>query len=110
MGMHKAVVGLAGVLVGLTALCGCAASTGTVTGVVRGYGGFNGTMNGAPMAGQQVRFQGSDGALTTVTSDEDGRFTASLSPGDYTLVCNDRPHVAVTAGQIVTMDCGEEVP
>ena len=55
-GGHKAGVGVAGALVGVVAVCGSAASTGTFTEVVRGYGGFGGTMNGAPMAGQPVGF------------------------------------------------------
>jgi hypothetical protein len=93
-----------------------ASTTGTLTGVVRMYGG---PLN--PQTGKQA-LKGSPGPDWTVKvlsgartvaegkSDAAGRFRFDLAPGRYTLACGHEPRVIVVVGQTVSVDCDVPVP
>lgn len=84
---------------------------GSVTGVVHLDGGPTADATGQPVntsqpaAGQDVVIVDEHQHRTTVTSDATGRFSLSLPPGTYTLMCGPMPHFTVTAGQTVNVDC-----
>lgn len=90
-------------------LAGCAAPEGVVTGIVRGSGGFSGTMNREPMPGATVYMKDSQGKVISVTSDSEARYSLSLPPGQYTLMCYGHPAITVTAGVTLMLDCDTEV-
>ena len=89
----------------LVLLSGCSSSGhGTLTGVVRGYGGFGAT--GQPMPRQDFDIEDESGNRVTLESDDEGNFTASLTPGKYTMRCGSGGHeFTVEAQQTVALDC-----
>ncbi len=96
---------LAGALC-IAVLTGCGWVThGTVTGVVRGYGGPSSATDGRPMPNQDFVIEDDHGNRTTVTSDADGRFSVSLAPGKYVMRCGTGHDLTVEARQTVTLDC-----
>ena len=87
-------------------LSGCTLITnGTVTGVVRGYGGFDSSHDGRLMPNQDIVIEDEHGTRTTVTSDGDGIYSVPLAPGNYTLRCGTGHAVTIEARQTVTLDC-----
>lgn len=90
----------------LAVLSGCGwATNGTVSGVLRGYGGFSSANDGKPMANQEFVIEDDQGNRTSVTSDADGNFSVSLAPGKYRMLCGSGHEVIVVARQTVTLDC-----
>ena len=95
---------------------GASATTGTVTGVVRMYGGpmnpktGKQTLNGSPGANWPVTVLAHGRSVAVDTSDAAGRFRFHLAPGSYTLACAPERHVVITAGQTVSVDCDVAVP
>src|ERR1700683_4553647 len=80
-----------------------AQTTGTVRGRMSGP-------SGAVIPNASVQFSG-DGVTQTVKTDGQGRFTANLPPGTYTVqasatgfVTFNRPDVSVASGQASTLD------
>ena len=95
---------------GLVAACS-SGSTGVVSGVVHVHGGPSGPPTGQPVntgqptGGQEVVVVDQHQNRTTVTSDASGRYSLSLPPGRYTLMCGSMPQFTVTVGQTVILDC-----
>ena len=93
-----------------------AATTGTLTGLVRMYGGpmnpQNGkqALNGSPGPDWTVRVLSGSQTVAEAKSDAAGKFRFSLTPGRYTLACGQEPSVIVVAGQTVSVDCDVPVP
>jgi hypothetical protein len=113
----------------LTTVTGCAAtlsrptgssgaSTGTLIGTVRTYGGpqINATpaADGRPNAGLVVRFERDGQTVRSATTDGTGRFTVTLPAGDYAVdACGwGKPtdHVTIPVGSIGTHDFRCDVP
>jgi hypothetical protein len=91
-------------------------AAGVVSGIVRGYGGPastdkpGGAQTGQPLSRQDVTFVDAQGNQITVTAGTDGRYSASLKPGTYTMLCGVQPQVDVSAGKSVTLDCDMTIP
>ncbi len=99
------------------------ATTGTISGVVRLYGGPYGpvvepggqtrtgqALNGNPGPNEQFFVSSASGERFSAKSNAQGNFSLTLSPGSYTLECSQRPTVTVSAGTTVQQDCGLPVP
>ena len=93
-------------------VAGCAATPhGEVTGIARAYGGpldpttSTSVQTGQPAPAHDVTFVDDKGNRTTATSDAEGRFSVSLSPAKYTLLCGSHPQIEITAGSVATVDC-----
>ena len=96
---------LAGALC-VAVLTGCGwVNNGTVSGVVRGYGGFSSANDGRPMPNQDFSIEDGQGNRTSVTRDANGNFSVSLPPGKYRMRCGSGHEVIVVARQTVTLDC-----
>ena len=94
---------LAGVLC-VVVLTGCGVfRNGTISGVVRGYGGFSNVNDGRPMPNQDIYFFDDQGNRITVTSDSKGNYSVSLPPGQYRSPCFG--DFTVEPRQNVTRDC-----
>lgn len=88
----------------LVMLTGCGWMTnGTVSGVVRGYGGFN--SHGEPMPNQDFIIEDEQGNRITVTADAEGNYSVSLAPGKYVVRCGSGHDITVSARQTLTLDC-----
>jgi len=93
-----------------------AATTGTLTGLVRMYGGpmnpqtGKQALNGSPGPDWTVKVLSGAQTVAEGESDAAGKFRFSLAPGRYTLACGQEPSVVVVAGQPVFVDCGVPVP
>lgn len=93
-----------------------AATTGTLTGLVRMYGGplnpQTGTqaLNGSPGPDWTVTVLSGSQTVAETKSDAAGRFRFTLAPGRYTLACGQEPGVTVVAGQTVSVNCDVPVP
>jgi len=93
-----------------------AATTGTLTGLVRMYGGpmnpqtGKQALNGSPGPDWTVRVLSGSQTVAEAKSDAAGKFRFSLAPGRYTLACGQEPSVIVVAGQTVSVDCDVPVP
>ena len=88
------------------------ATPGTVSGVVRGWGGpavlVHGkprqAINGAPMTHQAVTLTGRHGVVHA-TTDGSGRFSARVPPGTYVVSsCASPARVVVHAARSVSLD------
>jgi len=108
---------LLGVVVLAVCLSGCTESEpdpGTLTGHVTLTVGpptpdGKPTLRHSPARNWQVSIRDGNGAWTTHTDDE-GMYTFSLAPGDYTVSCSDGPAVHVAADMTATVDCNVYVP
>jgi hypothetical protein len=97
-----------------------AATTGTLTGLVRMYGGpmnpqtGKQALNGSPGPDWMVKVLSGSRTVAEAKSDAAGKFRFSLAPGRYTLACGQgqgqEPSVVVVAGQTVSIDCDVPVP
>jgi hypothetical protein len=93
-----------------------AATTGTLTGLVRMYGGpmnpqtGKQALNGSPGPDWTVKVLSGSQTVAEAKSDAAGKFRFSLAPGRYTLACGQEPSVVVVAGQTVSVDCDVPVP
>jgi len=85
--------------------------TGTLTGMVRMYGGppnlqtGKQALNGSPGPDWTVKVLSGAKTAAVVTSDAAGEFRVSLAPGRYTIACGHEPSVTVVAGQTVYVYC-----
>jgi hypothetical protein len=92
------------------------AATGTLTGLVRMYGGpmnpqtGKQALNGSPGPDWTVKVMSGGQIVAEGKSNAAGRFRFSLAPGRYTLACGQAPSVFVAAGQTVSVDCDVPVP
>jgi hypothetical protein len=92
------------------------ATTRTVTGLVRMYGGpmnpqtGKQALNGSPGADWTVKVLRGAQTVAEARSDAAGSFRFSLAPGRYTLACGQEPSVTVVAGQTWSVDCNVPVP
>lgn len=57
------------------------------------------------MGGQLVVIEDAHHAGTNVTSDPAGRYSVTLPPGSYTLMCGPMPTFTVTPGETIHLDC-----
>jgi hypothetical protein len=93
-----------------------AVTTGTLTGLVRMYGGTidpqtgKQALNGSPGPEWTVKVLSGPQTVAEGKSDAAGRFRFDLAPGRYTLACGQEPRVVVVAGQTVSVECGVPVP
>jgi hypothetical protein len=93
-----------------------AATTGTLTGLVRMYGGpmnpqtGKQALNGSPGPDWTVKVLSGAQTVAEAKSDAAGKFLFALAPGRYTLACGQEPGVTVVAGQTVSVDCDVPVP
>lgn len=93
-----------------------AATTGTLTGLVRMYGGpmnpqtGKQALNGSPGPDWTVKVLSGSQTVAEAKSDAAGKFRFSLAPGRYTLACGQEPSVVVVAGQTASVDCDVPVP
>jgi len=93
-----------------------AATTGTLAGLVRMYGGpmnpqtGKQSLNGSPGPDWTVKVMSGDQAVAEGKSDAAGKFRFDLAPGRYTLACGQEPRVVVVAGQTVSVECDVPVP
>ena len=93
-----------------------AATTGTLSGLVRMYGGpmnpqtGKQALNGSPGPDWTVKVLSGSQTVAEAKSDAAGKFRFSLAPGRYTLACGQEPSVVVVAGQTVSVDCDVPVP
>jgi hypothetical protein len=91
-------------------------TTGTLTGLVRMYGGpMNAqtgkqALNGSPGPDWTVKVLSDGQTVAQAKSDAAGKFRFSLAPGRYTLACGQEPSVVVAAGQTVSVYCDVPVP
>jgi hypothetical protein len=101
---------------GATPASSTAASTGTLTGQVRMYGGpanpqtGKQALNGSPGPDWPVKVLSGSQTVAEARSDAAGEFRFSLAPGRYTLACGQEPSVVVVAGQTVSVNCDVPVP
>ncbi len=92
------------------------ASTGTLTGLVRMYGGpmnpqtGKQALNGSPGPDWTVKVLSGAQTVAEARSDAAGKFRFTLAPGRYTLACGQEPGVTVVVGQTVSVDCDVPVP
>ena len=92
------------------------ASTGTLTGLVRMYGGpanlqtGKQALNGSPGPDWTVKVLSGSQTVAEGKSDAAGKFRFSLAPGRYTLACGQEPSVVVVAGETVSVYCDVPVP
>jgi hypothetical protein len=90
--------------------------SGTLTGVVRMYGGpmnpatGKQALNGSPGTSWTVHVRSGSQEVATTTSDSTGRFTVQLPAGTYQLDCIDPTPVVINAGRTATHDCAVAVP
>lgn len=107
-------------------LVGCSGqSDGAVAGTVRGFGGparsdgSGGAFTGQPLPNAAVTFFDLSGGRSTAMADSDGRYTITLPPGTYNMVCAgvDKPpaglaltSIEVTAGSTANADCDIQMP
>ena len=93
-----------------------AATTGTLTGLVRMYGGpmnpqtGKQALNGSPGPDWTVKVLSGTQTVAEAKSDAAGKYRFSLAPGRYTVACGQEPSVVVVAGQTVSVDCDVPVP
>ena len=93
-----------------------AATTGTLAGVVRMFGGpmnpqtGKQALNGSPGRDWTVKVLSGAQTIAEARSDAAGKFRISLAPGRYTLACGQEPSVTVVAGHTVSGDCDVPVP
>ena len=93
-----------------------AAATGTLTGLVRMYGGpmnpqtGKQALNGSPGPDWTVKVRSGAQTVAETTSDAAGTFRLTLAPGSYTLACGQEPGVTVVAGHTVSVACDVSVP
>ena len=92
-----------------------AATNGTLTGLVRLYGGpmdqtGKQALNGSPGADWTVKVLSGSQTVAEGKSDAAGKFRFNLAPGRYALACGGEPSVVVVAGQTVSVDCDVPVP
>lgn len=93
-----------------------AATTGTLTGLVRMYGGplnpqtGKQALNGSPGPDWTVKVLSGAQTVAETKSDAAGKFHFTLAPGRYTLACGQEPRVTVEAGQTVSANCDVPVP
>jgi hypothetical protein len=94
---------------------GSASALGTVTGVVRTYGGplmSNGQMaaNGVPSSGITVTATKNGETVASAVTGPAGSFSFGLTPGTYVVKgCNDAT-VVIVGGQVVHQDLRCDVP
>ena len=99
-----------------TSSSGATATKGTITGIVRMYGGpmnpdtGKQTLNGSPGANWPVRVVSAGRTVAVTRSDATGAFQFRLAPGRYTLECAPERYVLVRAGQTVSVNCDVAVP
>ncbi len=92
------------------------ATTGTLTGLVRMYGGpmnpktGKQALNGSPGSDWPVKVLLGAKTVAERKSDSAGRFRFLLAPGRYTLACGQQSNVVVVAGKTVSVDCKVRVP
>lgn len=92
------------------------ATTGTLTGLVRMYGGpmnpqtGKQALNGSPGPNWTVKVLSGARTVAEAKSDAAGKFRFTLAPGRYTLACGQEPGVIVVAGQTASVDCDVPVP
>lgn len=90
--------------------------SGTLTGVVKMYGGpmdaatGKQALNGSPGPNWTVHIRSGSQVVATATSDSTGRFTVQLPAGTYQLDCLDSVPIPVLAGRRTTHDCAVAVP
>ena len=89
-----------------------APSTGSLTGIVRIYGGpinpttKQGSGTGQPMPSYVVKLLRSGSVVATAMSDPSGRYTfLHVQPGAYSLACQGPQKFTVQAGATSTVDC-----
>ncbi len=93
-----------------------APATGTLTGLVRMYGGpmnpktGKQALNGSAGSGWPVKVLSGGHTVAEGKSDATGKFRFRLVPGRYTLECGRESKVVVLAGQTVSVDCKVPVP
>jgi hypothetical protein len=93
-----------------------AATTGTLTGLVRMYGGpmdaqtGKQALNGSPGPDWTVKVLSGAQTVAEGKSDAAGKFRFTLAPGRYSLACGQGPTVVVVAGQTVSVECDVPVP
>ncbi len=93
-----------------------AATTGTLAGLVRMYGGpmnpqtGKQSLNGSPGPDWTVTVQSGAQTVAEARSDAAGTFRVTLAPGRYTLACGQEPSVTVVAGHTASVDCDVPVP
>ena len=93
-----------------------AATTGTLSGLVRMYGGpmnpqtGKQALNGSPGPNWTVKVLSGARTVAEAKSDAAGKFRFTLAPGRYTLACGQEPGVIVVAGQTASVDCDVPVP
>jgi hypothetical protein len=94
---------------------GTNAGTGTITGVVRTYGGPmmpNGQMadNGNPTSGVKLTATQNGGPVASTVTGTDGSYRFTLAPGTYVVTgCQDAT-IVVVAGQVTHQDIVCAVP
>ena len=93
-----------------------ATATGTLTGLVRMFGGpmnpqtGKQALNGSPGPDWTVKVLSGAQTVAEAKSDAAGKFRFTLAPGRYTLACGQEPGVTVVAGQTASVDCDVPVP
>lgn len=97
---------------------GTKTAVGTLSGVVRLYGGPFGpvvgpsgptrgtALNGDPAPNETFYLTSELGERIAVTSDASGNFSTELPTGSYIMECRDKPDVAVQANRESVQDCG----
>ena len=122
--MATKAVGVIALILGLTACshqsgptgATPAATTGTLTGLVRMYGGpmnvetGKQALNGSPGPDWTVKVMSGAQTVAAAKSDAAGKFRFTLAPGRYSLACGQEPTVVVVAGQTVSVECDVPVP
>jgi len=92
------------------------ARTGTLSGIVRLWGGplnpqtMKQALNGAPGPGWTVTVRQAGRRVASATSDPHGRFRVRLAPGTYTLDCSALRAVRVWPGTTTAVVCNVPVP
>lgn len=108
------------VLLWLVVSCGHpSAAKGTISGLVRVYGGpatvvggkVTMALNGSPSAGQTVTASRGGKIVATTTTDKNGRFSLTVRPGDYTVTaCAPGVNTAVRTEQTTHVELTCAVP
>ena len=110
--IHRLPAAAIGITLAVAACAQQPAPVGTVSGLVRGWGGpavmIHGksrqAINGAPMTHQAVTLTGGH-RVVRVTTDASGRFSARVPPGTYDVTsCASTTRVVVQAGQSSSLD------
>jgi hypothetical protein len=92
------------------------AAPGTLSGMARLYGGpvdpatGKQALNGEPSPRTKVTVRKGNATVATTTTDSLGRFSFTLAPGAYVLVCGSEVPFALATGQALNLDCPMQVP